>query len=129
MTTDEARREAARLLLGKADDSLAAAERERDLSPATAINRAYYACFYAASAVLISQGRKFVRHSGVRNAVHKYLVKEGRIPAELGAAYNELMTDRQQADYEAVVLWAPEDARKAVEMADRIVTALRLLLP
>ena len=32
-----------------------------------AINRAYYAAFYAASAVLLSQGRHFVKHAGVHD--------------------------------------------------------------
>jgi len=44
-----------------------------------AVNRAYYACFYAASAVLLLQGEKFVKHSGVRAALHKKLIKTGML--------------------------------------------------
>ncbi|TVP69337.1 MAG: HEPN domain-containing protein [Leptolyngbya sp. LCM1.Bin17] len=35
-----------------------------------AANRAYYACFYAASAVMLHRGRQFVKHSGLRGAIH-----------------------------------------------------------
>ena len=129
MTREEAKREAARLWLEKADDALLAAKRERELSPASALNRAYYACFFAASAVLITEGHHFVKHAGVRSAVHKYLIHEGRLPKELGPAYDHLMRVRQQADYEAIVSWTPQQAAEAIEVADRILTALRGLLP
>jgi uncharacterized protein (UPF0332 family) len=113
----------------KADDALRTARREQDLSPSTAVNRAYYACFYAASAVLIAEGRKFVRHAGTRNAVHQFLVHKGRLPTELGTQYDKLMTSRHEADYEATVSWTPLEARHAAQTAERIVTALRALLP
>jgi len=129
MTTEEAKREAARLWMEKADDAFRTAKRERELSPTSSLNRAYYACFYAATAVLISEGRQFVKHAGVRSALHKYLIHPGRLPKELGDAYDNLMNVRQQADYEAVVSWTPEQATEAIEAAERIVAALRILLP
>ena len=49
-----------------------------------AINRAYYACFYAASAVLLQQGRTFVKHSGLRAALHEHLVRSGRLERPWG---------------------------------------------
>jgi len=129
MTTEEAKREAARLWMEKADDALRTAKRERELSPPSSLNRAYYACFYAATAVLISEGRQFVKHAGVRSAIHKYLIHEGHLPKELGDAYDNLMSVRQKADDEAIVNWTPQQAAEAMEVAERIVTALRILLP
>ncbi len=129
MTREEAKREAARLWMEKADDALRTAKRERELSPASSLNRAYYACFYAATAVLITEGRHFVKHAGVRSAIHKYLIHEGRLPKELGDAYDNLMKVRQKADYEALVSWTPQQAGEAIEIAERMVTALRDLLP
>ena len=129
MTTDEARREAVRLLTEKADEALGAAQQVAAASSAAAVNRAYYACFYAASAVLIAEGHKFVKHAGVQDALHQHLVRPGRIPKELGKAYNELMVSRHQADYETVVVWTPQDAQKAIERAQEIIGALRALLP
>ena len=129
MTRQEAKREVARIWMEKADDALSTARRESELSPASALNRAYYACFYAATAVLITEGRHFVKHAGVRSAIHKYLIREGRLPKELGDAYENLMTMRQNADYEAIVSWTPQQAAEAIEAAERIVSGLRILLP
>lgn len=129
MTTDEAKREAARLWMEKSDEALSTARQVLTVSPATAVSRAYYACFYAASAILILEDRKFVKHTGVRNAVHKYLVHPGRLAKELGGAYGELMTYRHQADYEATATWTLAQAQKAIDSAVRIVAALRALPP
>jgi len=57
----------------KADESLASSKAEQQSQRYHfAVNRAYYACFYAASAILLQEGVRFKKHSGVRAAVHKY---------------------------------------------------------
>ena len=129
MTRDEAKREASRLWMEKAADALAAAQETMATHPAASVNRAYYACFYAASAVLLTEGRHFVKHAGVRSAIHKYLIREGRLSKELGNAYDNLMKIRQKADYEAIISWTPQQAAEAIDAAERIVAALRMLLP
>ncbi len=113
----------------KTDEALQAARQVLSASPAAAVNRAYYACFYAASAVLIGEGRKFVKHAGLQAAVHKHLVHPGRLSKDLGKAYDRLALARYQADYEAEVIWTPQKAADAIEAAERIVAALRALLP
>ena len=78
MTGPEARRDAVRRFLEKADMALAAARRERracDLE--LSMNRVYYACFYAATAMLLQENREFVKHAGVRAALHRDLVQTG----------------------------------------------------
>lgn len=78
-----------------------------------AVNRAYYACFYAASAVLLIAGRTFVKHSGLRGAVHRDLVKAGRLEPQWGKAYDRLFDARQTADY---LMLAEVEAREAEEL-------------
>jgi len=129
MTTDEARREAVRLFMDKSDEAFQAARQVLTASLAAAVNRAYYACFYAASAVLIAESRKFVKHAGLQAAVHKHLVHPGRLSKDLGKAYDRLALARYQADYEAEVTWTLQKAADAIEAAERIVAALRALLP
>lgn len=129
MTQDEAKLEAARLWMEKAADALAAARQTMGTHPSASVNRAYYACFYAASAVLITMGHRFVKHAGVRSAIHKYLIREGRLPRQLGDEYDNLMKVRQQADYETLVSWTTTQAMDAINAAEQIVTALRVLLP
>jgi predicted nucleotidyltransferase len=61
--------------MGMADEALASARAEVDAQRwRSAINRAYYAAFYAASAVLLSRGRHFVKHAGLQTALHRDLV-------------------------------------------------------
>jgi HEPN domain-containing protein len=53
-----------------------------------AIYRAYYALFYAVSALLLEEGRRFSKHSGVRAAFNRDLVKPGRLSRKHGELYN-----------------------------------------
>jgi uncharacterized protein (UPF0332 family) len=67
MTADEARAQNVEYLLQSAGEALESARAEHAAGrDRFAMNRAYYACFYAASAVLLNEGRHFVKHAGVR---------------------------------------------------------------
>ena len=82
MTEERARENVIRYWLGQARDALASAQAELAAGRRHfAINRVYYACFYSASAVLLKQGRSYVKHGAVRAAVHRELVKSGRLDA------------------------------------------------
>lgn len=129
MTPDEARRTLVASLLENSKEATETARRERMLSPAAAINRAYFAVFYAASAVFVAEGRHFVKHAGLRSAVHRDLVKTGRLSPEVGREYDQLMEARHAADYAAAVKQTTERADAAIASAERLVEAMRRLLP
>ena len=44
-------------------------------------SRAYYASFYAASALLLNEGLDTGKHSGVIALIHQHFVKNGRLNA------------------------------------------------
>lgn len=92
------------------------------------MNRAYYACFYAASAVLLSEGRKFVKHSGVRAALHRHLVKAGRIGPDWGQFYDLLFRRRAQADYVDLVAFDASQVAEMVQKAVDFVAEMRRIL-
>lgn len=50
----------------------------------TAIRNLYYACFYALTAVLYRQGKSFKKHTAVRAAFHRDLIKTGKVDAKWG---------------------------------------------
>ena len=76
MKEEQARAEVVRYWMDKAHEALKAARSEQEAGRFVfAVNRAYYACFYSVSAVLVRRGEKFSKHSGVRAAVHRSLVK------------------------------------------------------
>jgi uncharacterized protein (UPF0332 family) len=47
------------------------------------VNRLYYACFYAVSALLIQHGLFSSKHTGVRSLFNRHYVRTRKIPKEL----------------------------------------------
>ena len=75
----------------------------------TYVNRLYYACFYAVSALLLLQDKSFAKHSGIRSAFHREFVRSGMLSKELGHLYDRLFDNRQKADYADLVTFSPEE--------------------
>jgi len=65
----------------------------------TYVNRLYYACFYAASALLLLKDFSTSKHSHLRSLLHKEFVKPGIIPTKLGKHFDILFDNRQEGDY------------------------------
>ncbi len=87
----------------KAEDSLLSAEREFDAGALVfSINRLYYALYYAVSAVLLRKEFTFSKHSGVRAAFHREIIKTGLMNTEWGRLYDQLFEDRHEGDYVAL---------------------------
>jgi uncharacterized protein (UPF0332 family) len=63
------------------------------------VNRLYYACFYAVSALLVQEELSSSRHSGVRSLFNRHFVKTGRISADTARIFNDLFERRQEGDY------------------------------
>jgi len=87
----------------------------------SAINRAYYAIFYAANALLTTQGLSRSKHSGVIAAFRQHFVKPGLIEAECGDIYGRVMDDRHISDYDVEATIESDRARTDLEDARRFV--------
>jgi uncharacterized protein len=66
----------------------------------SAVNRAYYAIFYAANAILVTKRLSQRKHSGVINAFRQYFVKTGLIAPQYSDVYGRIMGNRHTSDYE-----------------------------
>jgi uncharacterized protein (UPF0332 family) len=64
-----------------------------------ALNRLYYAVFYAARALLATQNLDSSRHSGVISLFQQHFVRTGRVPQETARALPRLFEKRQTTDY------------------------------
>jgi uncharacterized protein (UPF0332 family) len=65
----------------------------------TAINRLYYACFYAVGALLVKNGIETSSHSGYRQKFGQLFVQNGKISKDLAKLYTDLFEKRQKGDY------------------------------
>lgn len=88
----------------------------------TAVNRSYYALFYAATALLFSIGETRGKHYGVMAAFRQYFIKNGLWDSEFSGMYGRLMDHREQSDYRIFAILTPEDAQKDLADAHRFVT-------
>ena len=65
----------------------------------TAVNRMYYACYYAASAMLVADHIATKSHDGVKQMFSLHFVKTGKVSMELGKSYSRLFDKRTKGDY------------------------------
>jgi uncharacterized protein (UPF0332 family) len=72
----------------------------------SAVNRLYYACFYAVTALLFSEGRSAARHSGVLVLFDQHWVRTGRVPREMGKFFHIMFERRQEGDYRDTVTFS-----------------------
>ncbi len=124
-----ARRREVKLYIEHADEMLRVAA--HNLSQgfySTAVNRAYYAIFYAANALLATRGLSRGKHSGVIAAFRQYFVKPGLIEVEYSRTYGRLMGDRHGADYDLETDVEPEQAAVDIENAHQFVARVRQYL-
>ncbi len=100
----------------------------------SAVNRAYYAIFYAANAMLATIGEARSKHSGVISLFRNRFVRSGEFPAEMSDIYGRIMDNRQRGDYdlgmgfdEELTAADIEDARRFVNMVKQWLKEKNLL--
>ncbi len=94
----------------------------------TFVNRLYYACFYAVSALLLARDLSSAKHSGLRSLFHQNFVKTGAVSAELGKAYDKLYDNRQKGDYADLVKFEKDKVLGWLKEAEDFVAAVEGLL-
>lgn len=93
-----------------------------------AVNRLYYACFYAVSALLLNDNLSAVKHSGVFALFNQHWIKTARLPVEHGRLYGTLFDARQEADYADMTDFAGDKVRAWGEGAERLLAAIEKIL-
>ena len=90
-----------------------------------AINRAYYAAFYAIKAVLAIEGVDFKRHKDVVAYFNQNYVATGCFPKESGRGLARLQRKREASDYDDFYVASIEEAEEQIEVAIRITEEVR----
>lgn len=118
--------EQTRKLLEKAARAVGAAEtllREGDVN--FAAERAYYAMFYAAEALLTEKGLAFRKHGGVHSGSAEHFVKTGLFEPKFHRWLLDAFDQRLQGDYGVEVLLSPDNVMRVIARAREFLQAAR----
>jgi len=119
---DDRRKDLASYRMNQSKDSLKAAVMcfENDILK-DAINRSYYAAFYAIKAVLALEEIDFRRHKDVIAYFNKTYIAVGRFPRELGRRVARLQQMRERSDYDDFFIVSRSDTQLQMESAELII--------
>jgi len=94
----------------------------------TAANRLYYACYYAATALLINDGYETHTHSGVKTLLGLHYISENKIEKSLGKMYRQLFNLRQTGDYEDWIRIDDEDIKPFIEPSGKFIAEIEHII-
>jgi len=115
--------------LEKADMALADAAFLADAGKyGLAVNRLYYALYYAASALLLSKDIITRRHSGLMSQIHLNFVKTGILSPDEGALFKVMFSLRHEDDYEDFIEVERADVEEYTPQVSALVKKLKSLV-
>lgn len=94
----------------------------------SAVNRLYYACFYAASALLLKRGIGAKSHGGVIAKFSDSVVRTDEMPADTYRVYSKLLNWRTKGDYSDMFDFTKEDIDDVLGPTKAFVEAVKELL-
>jgi len=107
------------------NDARLLAENERWNS---SINRLYYACFYAVSALLYFHSIEAKTHKGVRIKFMNEFIKTGLFDKEYGKLFSDLFDWRQEGDYSDFVSFDKDLTLPLINKTEAFIALIRKFL-
>ena len=92
------------------------------------ISRSYYAFLDSAKALLLTKGKIAKTHAGVLTLFGLEFGKTKEIPGYLFGFYKQVLKAREEADYEFLKKFSKEDAKKAIEKAEKFVDYIKKII-
>ena len=118
-----------RYWMEKAHESMAAAQSEYDSGRgATSVRNLYYSCFYALTAVLVKEGYSFKKHTAVKAALHRDLIRTGVVEQAWGRFYNKVFDSRHEGDYQPLRRFDMEEVKTLLDSGSGFLTTMENLL-
>lgn len=93
-----------------------------------AINRCYYAVFYAVKAVLALESVDFKRHKDVVAYFNKNYIATDKFPRAVGKRLANLQRKRENSDYDDFFIASLEETEKQLESAEDIIEEIQKYL-
>ena len=95
----------------------------------SSVSRTYYAMFYSAEAILLTQNLSYSSHKGIILAFGEHFVKPGIFPKEMGRELNRAFEKRQIGDYGHKFVISEEETEEILvggkKFVDKVVEHLK----
>ena len=125
--TEEERRQLVTYRLQRAKETLAEADNLIDSNfYNAAINRLYYACYYAVIALLIKHNISAQTHQGVKQMFSLHFVANSKIDKQQAIFYGRLFNDRISGDYDDFVQYNHEIITAVRPQAEAFITTIEM---
>ena len=92
------------------------------------VNRIYYACYYAVSALLLKTDIGSNSHKGIRQMFGLHFVKKGLVSKNDGRFFSDLYDRRQTGDYDDFVLYDEEIVKIFFHEAEGFIQRIIVLI-
>jgi len=93
-----------------------------------AANRLYYACYYAASALIIKLGLEAKTHAGIIRLLGLHVISKNLLKKELGDMYYKLFSLRLRGDYDDWIVVNEDDIIPLLEPAKQFISEIENLI-
>lgn len=93
-----------------------------------AVNRLYYACFYATLALLVANDIGAETHTGVKTMLGLHFVSKGLLPNEHGKTFSRLFEIRHSGDYDDFTYCDKEMTDEYTPKAIAFISTIKSLL-
>jgi uncharacterized protein (UPF0332 family) len=91
-------------------------------------NRLYYYCFYCVIALLAKDDIIASTHNGVRTEFFKLYIKTGILDKKYSSIYTDLMSKRQESDYDDFLEFSQEDILPLIDDAANFLQTIQKLI-
>ncbi|WP_455664001.1 HEPN domain-containing protein [Phocaeicola sp.] len=93
-----------------------------------AINRMYYACYYAAIALLLKYNIQPQTHNGVKTMLGLHFISNGKLSIKVGKTFTTLFEKRHSGDYDDFVYCDREMVTELYPQSETFIDAINELL-
>ncbi len=93
-----------------------------------AINRMYYACYYAVTGLLLANNIEAQTHSGVRQMLGLHFVRTGKLSTKLSNYYSNLFAKRHSGDYDVFIFFDRDTVETIYPQAEEFIEAIESLI-
>ena len=93
-----------------------------------AINRMYYACYYATVALLLKYNIQTQTHNGVKTMLGLHFVSTGKLPLRIGKTFTTLFEKRHSGDYDDFMFCDKEMVDELFPQAELFIKSVDELL-